>query len=33
VTEDGHVRTARYDAATLALRAVDGQAVDDQVIE
>ena len=27
VTRDGHVRQARYDAATLALRTVDGQPV------
>lgn len=28
VTEDGHVRKARYDAATLALRALDGQPIE-----
>jgi len=28
VTQDGHVRKARYDAATLALRALDGQPVE-----
>jgi uncharacterized membrane protein YkoI len=27
VTRDGHVRQARYDASTLALRSVDGQPV------
>ena len=28
VTEDGHVHQARYDAATLALRTLDGQPVE-----
>lgn len=28
VTEDGHVRRARYDAATLSLRALDGQPIE-----
>ncbi|MBA4095504.1 MAG: hypothetical protein C0484_01880 [Rhodospirillum sp.] len=28
VTEDGHVHNARYDAATLALRTLDGQPVE-----
>jgi hypothetical protein len=28
VTEDGHVRKARYDAATLALQALDGQPIE-----
>jgi uncharacterized membrane protein YkoI len=28
VTRDGHVRQARYDAATLALRSLDGQPVE-----
>ncbi|HEY1385988.1 MAG TPA: hypothetical protein VGF43_20350, partial [Dongiaceae bacterium] len=28
VTRDGHVRVARYDAATLALRSLDGQPVE-----
>jgi hypothetical protein len=28
VTEDGHVRVARYDAATLKLRALDGQPIE-----
>jgi hypothetical protein len=27
VTRDGHVRQARYDAATLALRSLDGRPV------
>jgi hypothetical protein len=28
VTEDGHVRQARYDAATLSLEALDGQPIE-----
>ena len=28
VTRDGHVQQARYDAATLALRSLDGQPVE-----
>ena len=28
VTRDGHVRQARYDASTLALRALDGQPIE-----
>ncbi len=28
VTQDGHVRKVRYDAATLALRALDGKPVE-----
>lgn len=28
VTEDGHVRRARYDAATLSLQALDGQPIE-----
>jgi uncharacterized membrane protein YkoI len=28
VTQDGHVREARYDAATLALRSLDGRPIE-----
>ncbi|WP_119299734.1 hypothetical protein [Dongia deserti] len=28
ITRDGHVRQARYDASTLALRSLDGQPIE-----